>query len=151
LQSLFYENKTVSLSEKTVKELYPKQVKTSVSRLELLNQCSYRHFLQYSLKLEERRTYKLDAPDIGQLFHEALKTITEWVQTEKGSFADLTKEDSEQYAKKSISHLSPALQHHILSSSIRYMYIKRNLRDVIAISTFILSEKPIYSGFLPIL
>ena len=150
LQSLFYENKTVALSEKTVKELYPKQVKTSVSRLELLNQCSYRHFLQYSLKLEERRTYKLDAPDIGQLFHEALKTITEWVQTEKGSFADLTKEDSEQYAKKSISHLAPALQHHILSSSNRYKYIKRKLRDVIAKATFILSEQARISGFSPI-
>src|SRR5699024_1213621 len=95
LQSLFYENKAISLSKETVNELYPKQVKTSVSRLEVLNQCSYRHFLQYSLQLEERRSYKLDAPDIGQLFHEALKTITEWIEKEKGSFADVTKEDSE--------------------------------------------------------
>ena len=150
LQSLFYENKAVSLAADTVKELYPKQVKTSVSRLELLNQCSYRHFLQYSLNLEERRTYKLDAPDIGQLFHEALKTITEWVQTEKGSFADLTKEDSEQYAKKSISHLAPALQHHILSSTNRYKYIKRKLREVIAKATFILSEQARVSGFSPV-
>src|SRR5699024_1530760 len=70
LQSLFYENKPVDLSGNTVKELHPKQMKTSVSRLEMLHRCSYQHFLEYSLKLEERRTYKLDAPDIGQLFHE---------------------------------------------------------------------------------
>ncbi len=150
LQSLFYENKPVSLTKNTVEELYPKQVKTSVSRLEMLNQCSYRHYLQYSLNLEERRTYKLDAPDIGQLFHEALKTITEWVQAEKRNFADLTKDDSVQYAQKSISHLAPVLQHHILSSSNRYKYIQRKLRDIIAQATFILSEQARASGFSPV-
>ncbi|MEI3607838.1 helicase-exonuclease AddAB subunit AddB [Pseudogracilibacillus sp. SE30717A] len=150
LQSLFYENKPVSLAKNTVEQLYPKQVKTSVSRLEMLNQCSYRHYLQYSLNLEERRTYKLDAPDIGQLFHEALKTITEWIQAEKRNFADLSKDDSEFYAKKSISHLAPILQHHILSSSNRYKYIQRKLQDVIAQATYILSEQARASGFSPV-
>jgi len=150
LQSLFYENKPVDLSGNTVKELHPKQMKTSVSRLEMLHRCSYQHFLEYSLKLEERRTYKLDAPDIGQLFHEALKTITNWVQEEKKHFADLTKEDSAQYARRSISHLAPALQHHILSSSNRYKYIKRKLQDVIAQATYILSEQARASGFSPV-
>ena len=54
--------------------------------LETYYRCSYQHFAKYSLGLEERRTYKLDAPDIGQLFHEALKTITEWVQAEGKEF-----------------------------------------------------------------
>src|SRR5699024_1511642 len=80
LQSLFYENKPENLTKETVEQLYPKQIKASVSRLEMYYRCSYQHYLQYSLGLEERRTYKLEAPDIGQLFHEALKTITEWIQ-----------------------------------------------------------------------
>lgn len=150
LQSLFYENKSVSLSENTIEKLYPKQVKASVSRLEMLYRCSYQHFVQYSLQLDERRTYKLEAPDIGQLFHEAIKTITEWVQDEGKDFANLTEADSDKYAKKSISHLAPALQHHILSSSNRYQYIKRKLQDVIAKATFILSEQARASGFSPI-
>src|SRR5699024_1488983 len=104
----------------------------------------------YGLKLEERRTYKLDAPDIGQLFHEALKTITQWIQKEGRDFAALSKHDSEQYAKKSISHLAPALQHHILSSSNRYQYIQRKLQEVIAQATFILSEQARASGFSPV-
>src|SRR5699024_4282034 len=126
-----------SLTEETVKELHPKRINTSVSRLEMLYRCSYQHYVQYGLKLEERRTYKLDAPDIGQLFHEALKTITQWIQKEGRDFAALSKHDSEQYAKKSISHLAPALQHHILSSSNRYQYIQRKLQEVIAQATFI--------------
>lgn len=91
LQSLYYENKPSNLAKDTVEELYPKQVKASVSRLETYYRCSYQHFAKYSLKLDERRTYKLDAPDIGQLFHEALKIITDWIQGEGKDFAQLTK------------------------------------------------------------
>src|SRR5699024_2042873 len=43
LQSLFYENNPVDLQPETVKELYPKHVKASVSRLEMLYRCSYQH------------------------------------------------------------------------------------------------------------
>lgn len=150
LQSLFYENRPTSLSRKTVEKLHPKQIKTSVSRLEMLYRCSYQHFVQYGLHLEERRTYKLDAPDIGQLFHEALKTITQWIQEEGRDFKELTKQDSEKYAKKSISHLAPALQHHILSSSNRYRYIQRKLQEIIAQATYILSEQARKSGFSPV-
>lgn len=150
LQSIFYENKPVSLANETVARLYPKQVKTSVSRLEMFHRCSYQHFLQYSLNLKERKTYTLDAPDIGSLFHEALKTITEWVQSEGRTFAQLTREDSATYARQSMEHLAPLLQHHILSSSNRYRYIQKKLRDVIAQATFILSEQARASGFSPV-
>src|SRR5690625_4522695 len=105
LQSLFYENKPTNLSKATVEKLYPKQLKASVSRMEMLYRCSYQHFVQYSLGLEERRTYSLEAPDIGQLFHEALKTITKWIQKEGKDFASLTKEDSKKYAHQSMNHL----------------------------------------------
>src|SRR5690625_1211476 len=65
LESLFYENKPVNLSEEATKAFYPQKIETSVSRLETYYRCSYQHFLQYNLKLEERRTYTLDAPDMG--------------------------------------------------------------------------------------
>src|SRR5699024_6126619 len=77
LESLFYENKPVNLSEEATKAFYPQKIETSVSRLETYYRCSYQHFLQYNLQLEDRRTYTLDAPQVGQLFHEALKLITE--------------------------------------------------------------------------
>src|SRR5699024_7321278 len=150
LQSLFYENNPVDLQEETVKEMYPKHVKASVSRLEMLYRCSYQHFVQYHLNLEDRRTYKLDAPDIGHLFHEAIKTITEWIREEGRNFASMTKEESKKYANKSVQHLSPAINHHILKSSNRYRYIQRKLEDTIAKATYILSEQARLSGFTPV-
>ncbi|WBX80017.1 helicase-exonuclease AddAB subunit AddB [Virgibacillus salarius] len=150
LQSLFYQNKPTDLSSETIDQLYPKQVKASVSRLETYYRCSYQHFAKYSLGLEERRTYKLDAPDIGQLFHEALKTITEWVQSEGRDFSHLNQSDAANYASKAVSHLAPVLQHQILHSSNRYKYIQQKLEEVIARAAFVLSEQARQSNFSPV-
>ncbi|WP_010650057.1 helicase-exonuclease AddAB subunit AddB [Oceanobacillus massiliensis] len=150
LQSLYYENKPINLAAETVEELYPKQVKASVSRLETYYKCSYQHFAKYSLKLDERKTYKLDAPDIGQLFHEALKTITEWIQVDGKDFAQLTKRDTDGYAQKAVHHLAPILQHQILHSSNRYKYIQQKLQEVIARAAYILSEQARQSHFSPV-
>jgi len=150
LQSLYYENNPVHLADETVEQLYPKQVKASVSRLETYYKCSYQHFAKYSLKLDERKTYKLDAPDIGQLFHEALKIITDWIQSEGRDFAQLSKQDTDNYAKKAVSNLAPILQHQILHSSNRYKYIQQKLQEVIARAAYILSEQARQSNFSPV-
>lgn len=150
LQSLRYENKPVSLTKETVTKLYPKQIKASVSRLETYYRCSFQHFAKYSLGLKERKTFKLDAPDIGQLFHEALKIITEWIQEEGTDYAKLTKENANGYAKRAVHQLAPVLQHRILYSSNRYQYIQQKLQQVIARATFVLSEQARKSEFSPI-
>ncbi|MFZ3578657.1 helicase-exonuclease AddAB subunit AddB [Virgibacillus sp. DJP39] len=150
LQSLYYQNNPTNLSTDTVNKLYPKQVMASVSRLEMYYRCSYQHFAQYSLGLNERKTYKLDAPDIGQLFHEALKKITEWVQAEGRNFAQLNKIDTDGYAQKAVTNLAPILQHQILHSSNRYKYIQKKLQEVIARAAFILSEQARQSDFSPV-
>lgn len=150
LTSLFYKNNPKSLSEETVNQLYPKQIKASVSRLEMYHRCSYQHFARYSLGLEERRTYKLDAPDIGQLFHEALKKITEWIQEEGRDFSQVYQEDSQKYARRAVDSLAPVLQHQILHSSNRYQYIQQKLQDIIARAAFVLSEQSRQSKFAPV-
>ena len=150
LQSLFYENKPSSLSTQTAEKMYPKEIPASVSRLESYYRCSYQHFASYSLKLNERKTYKLDAPDIGQLFHEALKMITEWVQKEGRDFTQLSKLDARHYANRAIQQLAPVLQHQILHSSNRYKYIQKKLQEVIARAAFVLGEQARKSDFSPV-
>lgn len=150
LQSLFYQNRPKNLSKETVKEIYPKELKASVSRLETYFQCSYQHFAKYSLHLEERRTYKLDAPDIGMLFHEALRIITDWIREERKDFAEIRKQDAAAYAKRAVGNLSPILQHQILHSSNRYQYIQKKLEEIIARATYILSEQARLTDFSPV-
>ncbi|KGX87798.1 helicase-exonuclease AddAB subunit AddB [Pontibacillus litoralis] len=150
LMSLFHENKPVNLPKETAEKLYTKQIKASVSRLETFYRCSYQHFAQYGLKLKERPVYKLDAPDIGTLFHEALKQITEWIQVEGRDWQTITEQDSNQYAERAVHKLSPILQHQILYSSNRYQYIQRKLQEVVARAAHMLAEQAKRSKFSPI-
>lgn len=150
LQSLFYENTPTNLSKQTVGKLYQEEIKTSVSRLEMHYRCSYQHFAQYNLNLEDRRMHTLDAPNIGQLFHEAMKVIFDWVQADDKEIKALSKQDAVYYAKKSMAYLAPILQHNILSSSHRYAYIQRKLEEIIAQAMFILAEQARKSGFTPV-
>jgi len=150
LQSLFYQNKPKHLTKATVEKLYPKQVKTSVSQLEMYYRCSFQHFAQYTLNLKERQMYKLDAPDIGQLFHESLRQITDWIHQKGQNLADMTKKDAKKYAEEAIHQLAPILQHQILQSSNRYKYIQRKLQEVVTRATYILSKQARRSYFKPV-
>lgn len=150
LQSLFYQNKPVHLNHETTETIYQKEIQASVSRMEMYHRCSYQHFAQYTLKLADRPTYKLDAPDIGQLFHEALKTITEWIGQDGRSFSDLNQDQANEYAMRAIKKLAPILQHQILHSSNRYQYMQTKLEQIVARATYVLSEQARKSDFAPV-
>ena len=75
LSSLHYQNAVKQLSEDLSQELYGDSIQASVSRMELFHSCQFSHFAQHGLKLRERQVFRLEAPDIGELFHAALKYI----------------------------------------------------------------------------
>lgn len=150
LSSLFYENKAKRLTEDTSKNLYGETILASVSRMELFHACPFSHFATHGLKLRERDIFRLEAPDIGDLFHGALKWIADNLQKKGVSWANLTKEQCAYLAKEAVSFLAPKLQHQILLSSNRHHYIKRKLEQVIGRASQILSEHAKVSGFAPI-
>jgi ATP-dependent helicase/nuclease subunit B len=149
LLSLFYENKPKNLSKTTVDQIYQGVLKSSISRLETFYSCGYKHFAQYTLGLKERNIYRLDSPNIGQLFHEALKQITEWIIEDGVSFQELTSDDAQKYAKRAVEKLAPILMHQILFSTNRYKYIFRKLEEVIIRATNVLIEQSKQSNFQP--
>ncbi|KIL45640.1 helicase-exonuclease AddAB subunit AddB [Jeotgalibacillus soli] len=150
LSSLFYQNRTQPLSPSTTKELYGESILASVSRMERLNSCAFSHFSSHGLKLQERSVYRLEAPNIGELFHAALKWISEQLLKRGIAWPSLSKQQCMQLAKEAVAYLAPKLQHEILLSSNRYHYIARKLESVIGQASFILSEHARSSGFVPI-
>ena len=114
LSSLFYQNETKKLSEKTSKELYGDEILASVSRMELFHGCPFSHFTSHGFRLRERDIYRLEAPHIGDLFHAALKWIADEVNRQNLSWAQLTKEQCDWLAKEAVAYLAPKLQNQIL-------------------------------------
>ena len=150
LSSLFYENKAKKLSTETTKQLYGEDILASVSRMEMFNGCPFSHFAAHGLKLRERQIFRLDAPDIGEMFHGALKMISDYLNENQISWKSLTKQQCLVLAKKAVAMLAPKLQNQILFSSNRHHYLKRKLENVISRATAVLSEQAKWSGFAPI-
>ncbi|MGM9924014.1 MAG: helicase-exonuclease AddAB subunit AddB [Bacillus sp. (in: firmicutes)] len=150
LSSLFYENKAHKLSAETAKRLYGKCMTASVSRMEKYNACAFSHFASHGLKLQERKVYRLEAPDIGEMFHGALKIISDTLFQRKIEWAQLTRDECQRLANIAVEQLAPKLQNQILLSTNRHHYIKRKLENVISRASIVLSEQARHSGFAPI-
>lgn len=150
LSSLFYTNSTVQISSELTSELYGDQIQASVSRMELFHSCPFSHFARYGLGLKERQIFRLEAPDIGELFHAALKYISDTITQENKSWAQINRADCDMLARMAIESLAPRLQNEILLSSNRHHYIKRKLEQIISRASYVLSEHAKASGFSPI-
>lgn len=150
IHSLFYENKADKLKNTTSKELYGESLKASVSRMEKHQSCPFSHFASYGLNLEERQMFRLEAPDIGQLFHAALKEVADQLQQRKIDWRELSAKDCYRIAGEVVERLAPRLQSQILLSSNRYQYIKRKLKNVVGRAAYTLSQQAKASGFSPV-
>ncbi|KKB36786.1 helicase-exonuclease AddAB subunit AddB [Bacillus thermotolerans] len=150
LSSLFYKNEAEPLDEATSAQLYGDHIMASVTRMELFNSCPFSHFVRHGLKLREREVYRLQAPDIGDLFHGALKWIADEVARRGLSWASLTRAECQALAREAVKQLAPRLQNEILLSSNRHLYLGRKLEQIIERASYALSDQAKASGFSPL-
>lgn len=150
LSSLFYQNDAKRLSKKTSERLYGKHIQASVSRMEKFEACPYSHFASHGLKLKDRKVFQLAAPDIGELFHAALKHISDKLRTGEKDWKQLTKKDCQSLSATAVQELAPRLQNEILLSSNRHQYLAYKLQQVIERASIVLSQHARASGFVPV-
>ncbi len=151
LSSLFYRNVGTKLKRGTSFKLYGgSTLRGSVSRMEKFVACSFSHFASYGLRLKERQLYKLQAPDIGQLFHAALSDMAVRLKQEGRGWGSLSPEECRREASETVERLSPMLQGEILMSSKRYGYISRKLKNIVGRASVILGEHARRGSFEPV-
>lgn len=150
LGSVFYRNRARRLDTSTSRRLYGTEVRTSVSRMERFVACPFSHFASHGLKLKDRQLYRLQAPDIGQLFHAALSQLAMRLREENRSWGSLTPEQCRQEAEQTVEQIAPQLQGEILLSTKRYGYIFRKLKDIVSRASVILGEQSRRGSFEPI-
>ncbi|RNF38146.1 helicase-exonuclease AddAB subunit AddB [Planococcus salinus] len=138
------------LREDITEPLYGIPISSSVSRVETYFSCPFAHYVTYGLKLEERSQYKLAPPAMGDLFHAAIKWISDEVNRLDVSWSSLTKKQCQELAKQAMDQLSPYFVNQILISSHRYRYIQHKLEGIIRQTAFMLSKHAKVTGFSPV-
>jgi ATP-dependent helicase/nuclease subunit B len=145
--SLTYVNQEHLLTKETARELYGARLQVSVSRMERFVSCPFQHFAIHGLKLRERKLYRLDAPDVGQLFHAALSKMTSGLG---GGWGHASEAELKAVASRTVDELTPKLQSQILLSSSRFQYIARKLKEIVGQAALMLGEHARRAKFQPV-
>ncbi|GAB7386964.1 helicase-exonuclease AddAB subunit AddB [Bacillaceae bacterium] len=150
LKGLFYRNQEERLQPETVRRLYGTRLRASISRLEKFQACPFAHFASYGLRLGERDLYRLEAPDIGQLYHACLRRFLEIVRERGMELSRLPGEEVSRLAAGVVDELAPGWQNEILLSTSRYQHLQRKLKQVVVRTAAVLAEHAKRSQFSPV-
>ncbi|HWL94316.1 MAG TPA: PD-(D/E)XK nuclease family protein [Phycisphaerae bacterium] len=81
------------------KDLWPAPHRTSITQLETMAQCSFRHFARYGLNLTERVEQQVSHVHLGNLYHEVLEQFVNDLLASQLELRDMS--DADVYARLS--------------------------------------------------
>ena len=122
----------------------------SVSRLEKFNACPFAYFSAFTLRLRERKIYKLAAVDIGNFYHLALEKFGDKLAERRLAWSDLDEQSCRAISAELATDLQPIIQDNILTSTQRLNYLGRKLQRVVERSALVLARHARQGRFVPL-
>lgn len=150
MKPLTTHNESEKLKPEVATKLYGENLNSSVTRIEKYYKCPFSHFASYGLQLQERQEYRLESPTIGELFHEAIKWISNETATKNISWGQLSPLECKKLSQHAVEFVVPMFYHQILLSTARYRYIMRKLTQIVERTMLSLSNHAKNTGFKPI-
>lgn len=149
LKSAISKNPPVTvLDPKVMQLLYGKKLYSSVSRLERYNSCPFSYFLEYNLKAKPRKFFELQAPDLGNLFHEVLERFflafeeevlsklpiedrkDAWNLLEKEPTKTTISKTVKDYVDEIVDDVAKSLEEGILTETASHTYLINRLKRI---------------------
>ena len=93
---------------------------TSISQIERYFSCPYSHYLQYGLRVNERKEGVLRLTDVGTIVHSVMEL---YFKKTKGQLRSLTRDELETYADKAVEEVfsNPELAYLISNPSVKFL------------------------------
>jgi len=149
IEGLFHDNQEGYIGENKTKALYNIPLRSSISRLEKFVNCPFSHFINYGLKPEERKEYKLKIPDIGRLFHTSVEKFAKRLNAENLDWRKIDREKCDEIVEKVIEEIIPEFENSLLLSSHRYKYLVNKLKRISKRAVWTLTEHIKRGDFMP--
>ena len=144
LKATFYVHQKEEVSQdimEAVNETFHEDetVSGSVSRFELYNECSYKYFLTYVMRLREREEFELSSIDMGNFYHEAIQRYSDILKAQGKKWREITPELQDAYMETAINQTfeSMAKVSTLEDSTQRYLVeaMKETVRHTIDVIT----------------
>lgn len=131
INSVFKLNTPKNLPTELANQLYGSQLYLSTSQIEKFYSDPFSYFLQYGLRLQERREFELTAAGAGEYFHEVLDQFIKEMQLKNLLITQLTDEQLEQLWQPIFAKMQDDSRFTILRSSARMKFIEHLLQETI--------------------
>lgn len=150
MSALFYHNTSESLDDLTAERFFPREFHSSVSQLETFAECPFKYFLRYGLRLKEREQYRVDAPLVGNFYHQALQMLVTKIQEQGLSWGELSDRELVQLTRDICQTLLPEMEHGIFLSSSSYRHRMKIMEQNLLTAVKILTEHARLKTFEPV-
>lgn len=149
LSGIFYTNQVVSISKEKAEKLYGNNPKMSVSRFQKYIACPFAYYVQYGLKVKERKLFDLTAPDIGSFMHKIIDKFCVEVDEKKIKWADVDNKICENMIFEIVDRELKENPGSIFNSSPKNVYFAGRIKKVLTRTAEIVSEHYKRSSFKP--
>lgn len=121
------ENDDISLSPAVTKQIYPKEIELSQTKIDSYNNCPLAYFCRYNLSLSEDERAEFDARNIGSFVHAVLENFFGICEKREIRLADITPDEkSEVLCEAANAYLSKIVPE-ANESEIRFSLITKRL------------------------
>ena len=148
--ALFHRNQVDTISPGLARQLYKLPLRGSVTRLERFIACPFAHFVHYGLSPRERKEFSVQAPDIGELFHNSLLELALQIEERPGKWQGIEREDCELLMDTIMDEILTAQGEGVFFSNNRYRYLSQRLKRIGRRAAWTVSEHIKRGGFTPL-
>ena len=134
LEGIIYTNIPEQIKPEFVKKLYGETLHTTISRLERYRSCPFSFYLEYGLKLKEKKSLKLDPIDTGSFMHEVIDTFFENVSNKKISIKEIENADIEKIVKQIVEEKLNLTSNYIFKSIPKFIILTNRLCRLVTLS-----------------
>ncbi|MFP4661765.1 MAG: PD-(D/E)XK nuclease family protein [Halanaerobiales bacterium] len=128
-ESLLYEDSTSNKDSK-LRKLYNLPLQTSISRLQQYYRCPFAHYVNYALRPVERKEYRLEAVDFGNLYHQIIEEFGNYLLNNNLNWSRVDIEEIEPFVDEIVDRIVSKFENSIFYSSKRYSYLINKVKRV---------------------
>lgn len=150
VEAFFHRNQVEAISPGQAQRLYQLPLRGSVTRLEQFIACPFAHFVHYGLSPRERKEFSVQAPDIGELFHNSLLGFALEIEKRPGKWQDIEREECDSMMETVMDKILTTQETGIFFSNNRYRYLSQRLKRIGCRAAWMVSEHIQRGGFTPL-
>lgn len=130
-----------ALDKGAAEAVYGEILRGSITRLELYNRCAYAHFLKYGLRLAERKTFEIQAFDIGNLYHGAIEACFRLAMREHKQLPFMGEEELDALVRQCVAEVAEQYDNAVMKDTARSQYLLHKVEEITRTTLWALAEQ----------